>query len=275
MVPARRKSSTGIRRLRVRGFRPGGVNGSGTHAEAPDGRRRRRALDVAPRLLHRDWSLPTSIPIAWGIPRESRNDSEPLIGTRACIRVRSWSACSFSSLKSATPVLFLRLDRRPLGLLDRDPDRPPQVSQADPAEEDHQHRHQRHVADHPAPDHLEPAHRLGNDRVNRLLLDVRRQRQRRQDRHHHGQEDRAKQRERADVQPAHLRGPRRLEEPVRERQHQQEDRDHHPGRPHPAVGLVDAQPGDRIQPPPAHRDQLGEEQSQDPQAHDISHVGQR
>ena len=34
------------------------------------------------------------MPIACGVPRESRNDSEPLIGTRAAIRVRSWSACS-------------------------------------------------------------------------------------------------------------------------------------------------------------------------------------
>ena len=53
---------------------------------------------VAPSMWLRgsliDCSWPTSIPIAWGVPRESRNDSEPLTGTRAAIRERSCSACS-------------------------------------------------------------------------------------------------------------------------------------------------------------------------------------
>ncbi len=88
MVPGRRKSSTGIRRSSTRGFRPRGLNGSGTLPKlqmAADG--------VAPSMWLRgsriDWSLPTSIPTACGSPRESRNDSEPLTGTRACIRVRA------------------------------------------------------------------------------------------------------------------------------------------------------------------------------------------
>ena len=85
----------------------------GHDAEAPDGRRRGRPLDVAARLLHR-LSWPTSIPMACGVPRESRNDSEPLTGTRAGIRVRSWSACSIRTLVVGHPALFLGLDRQRL-----------------------------------------------------------------------------------------------------------------------------------------------------------------
>ena len=59
--------------------------------------------------------------------------------------------------------------------VERAADRARQVAQADSAEYQHQDRHDRHVADHPPPDQLEPPHRLGDDRVDRLLLDVRRQ----------------------------------------------------------------------------------------------------
>ncbi len=78
---------TGMRRSSGIGGRPGGVNGSGTTPKlqiAVEG--------VAPSMWLRgsliDCSEPTSMPIACGTPRESRNDSDPLTGTRACIRVR-------------------------------------------------------------------------------------------------------------------------------------------------------------------------------------------
>ena len=54
-----------------------------------------------------DCSIPTSMPIACGVPRESRNESEPLTGTRAAIRERSWLACSINWLKSRSRFSFL------------------------------------------------------------------------------------------------------------------------------------------------------------------------
>ena len=142
-----------------------------------------------------------------------------------------------------------------------------------PPKTDDQDRHQRHVADHPAPDQLEPPDRLGDDRVDRLLLDVRGQAERGQDRDHDGQEQRAEQGQRADEEPAHLGRSRRLEEPVGERQDQAEDGEDHPGGPHPAVGLVDAQPGDRVEPARrGPRTARGRTASKIRRQHDVAHV---
>ena len=58
--------------------------------------------------------------------------------------------------------------------------------------------------------------------------------------------------------PAHLGDAGRLEKPVREGQHQEEYRDDHPGGPHPPVGLIDAQPSDRVQPTAPDGEHLGQ-----------------
>ena len=59
---------------------------------------------------------------------------------------------------------------------------------------------------------------------------------------------------------------------MREGQHEQEDRDDHPGGPHPPVGLVDAQSSDRVKPAAADGDQLDQHEHGDPRENDIAHV---
>jgi hypothetical protein len=170
------------------------------------------------------------------------------------------------------PVLLF-LVRQPLGLLDRpDFNGPPEIGEADPAEDQDEDRDDRHEPDHPAPDQLDPPHRLRDDRVDRLLLDVRRQAERGQEGHHDRQQERAQEHQGADVQTTHLGGSGGREEPVGEGEHDEEDHQDDPDGPHPPIRLEDAHLGDRVEPPEANRGDLAEDQGQDLQEHHIAHV---
>ena len=217
--------------------------------------------------------MPTSIPTACGVPRESRNESDPF-NRHPRRHSRAKLLGLFHELREvARPVLVLGFHGGGLGPGDRVVDRAPEVGQADGAEDGDQDGHKRHEPDHPAPDQLEAADRLGDHRVNRLLLDVRGQAQGSEDGHHDRQEQRAEQDQCGDVKPAHLGGTRGLKEPVSKRQYQREDDEDHPGGPHPAVGLVDAQTGDRINSATAHRHQLTDKEREDSPENRIAHVG--
>ena len=161
-----------------------------------------------------------------------------------------------------------------LGRADGRTDVTRQVDQAHRAEDRDEDRDDRHVAEDPAPDQLDAPDGLGDDRVDRLELDVLRQADGGEDGHHDGEQQRAEQRQGPDVEPAEFgrAGRGGLEEPVGEGQDDREDREHDVRRLHAAGRLDHRVLGDGVEPLGPHPEDLGQEHPDDLGQHDEAHV---